>query len=56
MEGEEAEVNNVDFENDLNTGVIRDVGTYGSYIAKIEDDNYYGQAEYNINILKKLFH
>ena len=54
LEGEEAEVNNVDFENDLNTGVIRDVGTYGSYIAKIEDDNYYGQAEYNINILKKV--
>ena len=40
------------FEEELKTGIIRNVGTYGSYVATIEDDNYCGEVEYYINILK----
>jgi len=53
FEGEDALVSNVAFEEELNTGIIRNVGTYGSYVATIEDDNYCGEVEYYINILKR---
>lgn len=53
LEGENAIVNNSQFEEELNSGAIRDVGSYGSYVAVIDEPNYTGEVTYIINILKR---